>query len=54
MLTEARDALEKFVMRRPVDSEGLYYLGKVHKAQNEPEKAREMFEQAIESAKKFA
>ncbi len=51
MLTEACDALEKFVMRRPVDAEGLYYLGKVYKAQNEPEKAREMFEQAIESAK---
>ena len=51
MLTEAREALEKFVMRRPVDSEGLYYLGKIYKAQNEPEKAREMFEQAVESAK---
>lgn len=51
MLNESRDALEKFVERRPVDSEGLYYLGKVYKAQNEPEKAREMFEQAIESAK---
>lgn len=51
MLTEAREALEKFVERRPVDSEGLYYLGKVLKSQNEPDKAREMFEQAIESAR---
>jgi tetratricopeptide (TPR) repeat protein len=51
MLNESREALEKFVERRPVDSEGLYYLGKVYKAQNEPEKGREMFEQAIESAK---
>lgn len=51
MLAEAREALEKFVSRRPVDSEGLYYLGKVYKLQNEPEKAREMFEQAIESAR---
>jgi tetratricopeptide (TPR) repeat protein len=51
MLAEAREALEKFVERRPVDSEGLYYLGKVYKTQGEPEKAREMFEQAIESAK---
>lgn len=50
MPVEAREALEKFVERRPVDSEGLYYLGKVYKAQNQPEKAREMFEQAIESA----
>lgn len=51
MLGEAREPLEKFVERRPVDTEGLYYLGKVYKAQNEPEKAREMFERAIDSAK---
>lgn len=51
MLAEAQPALEKFVTRRPVDSEGLYYLGKIHQAQNEPEKARGMFEQAIESAR---
>ena len=51
MFAEAKDALEKFVERRPVDSEGLYHLGKVYKAQNEPERAREMFEQAIESAR---
>jgi Tfp pilus assembly protein PilF len=51
MLTEAENALEKFVERRPVDSEGLYYLGKVYKAKNEPDKAREMFAQAVESAK---
>jgi tetratricopeptide (TPR) repeat protein len=51
MLAEAREALEKFVERRPVDSEGLYYLGKVLKAQGEAEKSREMFEQAIESAR---
>lgn len=51
MLTEARDALEKFVDRRSVEVEGLYYLGRVYKAQGEPEKAREMFEEAIQSAK---
>ncbi len=51
MFTEAREALEKYVERRPVDSEGLYYLGKIYKTQGENEKAREMFEQAIESAK---
>ncbi len=50
MFNEAREALEKFVERRPVDSEGLYYLGKVFKAQGETAKAREMFEQAIETA----
>lgn len=51
MFTEAREALEKFVERRPVDSEGLYYLGKIYKTQGETENAREMFEQAIESAR---
>jgi len=51
MLTEARDALEKFVERRAFDSEGLYYLGKVLKAQGETERAREMFQQAVDSAK---
>ena len=51
MPPEAREALEKFVARRPVDSEGLYYLGKVLKMQGKGERAREMFEQAVESAK---
>lgn len=51
MLAEAREALEKFVERRPVDAEGLYYLGKVFKAQGDDAKAREMFETAVESAK---
>jgi tetratricopeptide (TPR) repeat protein len=51
MLKEAREALEKFVERRPVDAEGLYHLGKVLKAQGEGERAREVFGQSIESAK---
>ena len=51
MFAEAREALEKFVERRATDAEGSYYLGKVYKAQNEPGKAREMFAQAVESAK---
>jgi tetratricopeptide (TPR) repeat protein len=51
MLVEAREALEKFVERRAVDAEGLYYLGKVHKQQGESERARECFEQAVDSAK---
>lgn len=50
MLGEAREALEKFAARRSADVEGLYYLGKVLKAQGETEKAREIFEQAIQSA----
>lgn len=51
MLTEARNALETFVERRPYDPEGLYYYGKVLQGLGEKEKAREQFEQAIESAK---
>jgi tetratricopeptide (TPR) repeat protein len=51
MFAEAREALEKFVERRPVDAEGLYYFGKVLKSQGESERAREMFEQAVDSAK---
>jgi len=51
MLAEAREALEKFVERRASDAEGLYYLGKVLKARDETDGAREMFRQAVESAK---
>ena len=50
MLAEAREALEKFVERRPVDAEGLYYSGKVFKAQGDADKARAQFEQAVEAA----
>jgi len=51
MHAEARDALEKYVDRRSGDAEGLYYLGKVLKAQGDTEKARDYFEQAVSSAK---
>lgn len=51
MLAEAREALEKFAVRRPFDAEGLYYLGKVLKAQSEHRMARDIFSQAIESVK---
>ena len=51
MLEEAEDALKKFVDRRNVDPEGLYYYGKVLKARGEHDRAREMFESAIESAR---
>jgi len=51
MMNESRDALEKFVGRRSFDPEGLYYLGRVLKQQGDGEKARETFEQAIDSAK---
>jgi tetratricopeptide (TPR) repeat protein len=49
MYNEAANALEKFVDRRPVDPEGLYYLGRTLKAQGNSDRAREMFEQAIDS-----
>ena len=49
MYVEASDALEKFVDRRPVDPEGLYYLGRALKGQGKNDRAKEMFEQAIES-----
>jgi len=51
MPNEAAHALEKFVERRAVDPEGLYYLGRVLKAKGEGERARECFEQAIDAAK---
>ncbi|MBS1798176.1 MAG: tetratricopeptide repeat protein [Acidobacteria bacterium] len=51
MLDEARAALEKFVERRPVDSEGLYYLGRVLKTQGHLDRAREMFREAVTSAR---
>ena len=50
MLEQAREALEKFAERRPFDAEGLYYLGKVLKAQSEHRMARDAFAQAVESA----
>jgi tetratricopeptide (TPR) repeat protein len=49
MLKEAVDALEKYVERRPVEPEGLYYLGKALKGQGNNARATEMFEQAIDS-----
>lgn len=51
MLTEARDALEKYVERRSADPEGLYYLGKVLKAQGELDEAKKVFGEAVSYAK---
>lgn len=50
MLSDARDALEKFVDRRATDVEGLYLLGKVLKTQGETERAAEIFREAVECA----
>ncbi|HEX6124600.1 MAG TPA: tetratricopeptide repeat protein, partial [Pyrinomonadaceae bacterium] len=49
MFNEAVDALERFVERRPVDPEGLYYLGRALKGKGNNDRAREMFEQAVDS-----
>ena len=51
MLKEAGDALEKFVDRRAVDPEGLYYLGRVVKANGDYDLARDLFGQAVQAAK---
>ena len=50
MLAEARAALETYIERRSADPEGLYYLGRVFKAQNETERARELFAEAVRAA----
>lgn len=50
MLDQAHDALEKFTIRRSADVEGLYYFGKVLKAQGKTDQAREIFQQAVQSA----
>ena len=49
MYKEASDALEKYVERRPVDPEGLYYFGKALKGLGKNDRAKEMFEQAVDS-----
>jgi tetratricopeptide (TPR) repeat protein len=51
MYSEARSALETFRERRPFDAEGLYYLGKAIKGEGAADKARELFQQAVESVK---
>jgi tetratricopeptide (TPR) repeat protein len=50
MLNEAHEALEKFTTRRSADVEGLYYFGRILKAQGRSDEARKIFEQAIQSA----
>ena len=49
MFNEAVDALEKYVERRPVDPEGLYYFGRALKGQGKNDRACEVFEQAVDS-----
>lgn len=51
MFTEARDALQTFVERRPYDPEGLYHYGKTLECLGEPHGAREVFERCVEAVK---
>jgi tetratricopeptide (TPR) repeat protein len=51
MFGEAKDALEKFVDRRPYDPEGLYYYGKTLEQLAQPDQAREIFDRCIEAVK---
>jgi hypothetical protein len=51
MWVDARNALERFLERRPYDAEGLYRMSAVQKNLNEPERSREMLERCIEAVK---
>ena len=51
MFADAKDALEKFIDRRPYDPEGLYYLGKTLEQLEQRDEAREIFGRCIEAVK---
>ncbi len=51
MFADAKDALEKFIDRRPYDPEGLYYLGKTLEQLEQRDEAREVFGRCIEAVK---
>jgi tetratricopeptide (TPR) repeat protein len=51
MFSDAREALHKFIDRRPYDPEGLYYYGKTLEQLNEREEAREIFSRCVEAVK---
>jgi tetratricopeptide (TPR) repeat protein len=51
MFAEAKDALAKFIDRRPYDPEGLYYFGKTLEQLGQREEAREMFARCVEAVK---
>jgi len=51
MFNEAKDALEKFIDRRPYDPEGLYYYGKTLEQLAQRDKAREIFGRCVEAVK---
>ena len=51
MFEDAKDALAKFIDRRPYDPEGLYYYGKTLEQLGQREEAREMFNRCVEAVK---
>ena len=51
MYAEAKDALAKFIDRRPYDPEGLYHYGKTLEQLGQREEAQEMFARCIEAVK---
>lgn len=51
MFTDAKDALAKFIDRRPYDPEGLYYYGKTLEQLGQREEACEMFGRCVEAVK---
>ena len=51
MFTEAKDALQKFIDRRPYDPEGLYYYGKTLEQLGQRDEAREAFGRCVEAVK---
>jgi len=51
MYAEAKDALAKFIDRRPYDPEGLYHYGKTLEQLGLLEEAREMFARCVEAVK---
>lgn len=51
MFADAKEALEKFIDRRPYDPEGLYYYGKTLEQLEQLNEAREMFGRCVEAVK---
>jgi tetratricopeptide (TPR) repeat protein len=48
---DARRELSMYVERRPYDPEGLYYYGQALERLNDPARAKEMYERAVEAAR---
>jgi tetratricopeptide (TPR) repeat protein len=51
MFDEAREALARYIERRPFDPEGLYYLGRSLKELGHAQESQEMFARCIEAVK---